>query len=517
MVNNSISTTQSLDRLVGTAAIIGLSLAVVLQWLSAPSDENDVFEEDGSNQQQEERSRAAAAASPSRRKVDDNKSTSTSWWWPVRILMKRRKKKIRRKRINKDDDINDNIANHPQNLDESYKTNDDASSCDDGYCNHLGSCECGSIRFILKGPKHLQPSQSPGKMQYPHIRTSASSFHLLQGEADMRFQYVHENDEDNDNNHINNNNGADDSSTIATEHNEKQHASSLGAHVFCGNCGVHVMHADRSSEELEVNANCLLEEQEQQQSPVEEQQQEQKQQIQQQTSSMSSLSTIDGDTTTTEPVTSTRSQQQQQQQQLNSVSEHELFLGSAQFWGELDNNQSNITSSDKNKPHELESSQHARTESIASTGEQTHPESYTTMVDTPTYEGDDYSMDGSSSVTQGAMGGGGGASSVASLSVNAGLLPPLPPSRLPPLSSSSDSKSVRTLPPWFGERPGYASHPSRSVGGGWSVASMETNDLDSVGGESTTVSPRMRDQMKFYMNRHMKVKDKKKSERSGSV
>ena len=149
MVNNSISTTQSLDRLVGTAAIIGLSLAVVLQWLSSPSDENDVFEEDGSNQQQEERSRAAAAASPSRRKVDDNKSTSTSWWWPVRILMKRRKKKIRRKRINKDDDINDNIANHPQNLDERYKTNDDASSCDDGYCDHLGSCECGSIRFIV--------------------------------------------------------------------------------------------------------------------------------------------------------------------------------------------------------------------------------------------------------------------------------------------------------------------------------------------------------------------------------
>ena len=152
MVNNSISTTQSLDRLVGTAAIIGLSLAVVLQWLSAPSaDENDVFEEDGSNQQQqEERSRAAdAAASPSRRKVADNNSTSSPWWWPVRILMKRRKKKIRRKRINKDDDINDNIANHPQNLDESYKTNDDASSCDDGYCDHLGSCECGSIRFIV--------------------------------------------------------------------------------------------------------------------------------------------------------------------------------------------------------------------------------------------------------------------------------------------------------------------------------------------------------------------------------
>ena len=342
----------------------------------------------------------------------------------------------------------------------------------------------------------------------------------------MRFQYVQEsNDEhyDSSNNNNNttsgNNHHGDDSSTIATEqHNEKQyhHASfSLGAHVFCGNCGAHVMHADRSSEELEVNANCLMEKKEQHRQQQNDQQQQQQRQIQQHTSSLSSLSTIEGDTTT-DPTTSTRSQQQQQQ--LNSVSEHELFLGSAQFWMELDsNNHSNTSGGDNNnnKLQELENSHHARTESISSTGEQTHPESYTTMLDTPTYEGDDYSMDGSSSLVAPA-GGGGGASSSAPLSVNtAGLLPPLPPSRLPPPSSSSDSKSVRTLPPWFGERPGYASHPSRSVGGGWSVASMETNDLDSVGGESTTVSPRMRDQMKFYMSRYMK--DKKKSERSGSV
>lgn len=335
----------------------------------------------------------------------------------------------------------------------------------------------------------------------------------------MRFQYVQEtNNEEEEENYDNNNtsgmnaNGGDDTSTIATEHIEKHHASSLGAHVFCGNCGVHVMHADRSSEELEVNANCLLEKKEKQQqqtssssSVVEQTEQQQQEQIQKQTSSMSSLSTIDGDTTA-DPVTLTRSLSQQQHQ-LNSVSEHELFLGgSAQFWGELDNSQSKTSGyNNGNKPQELENSQHARTESISSTGEQTHPSSYT---NTPTYEGDDYSIDGS-------LLGPRASSSVASLSVNTGLLPPLPPPR-PPLSSSSDSKSVRTLPPWFGERPGYASHPARSVGGGWSVASMETNDLDSVGGESTTVSPRMRDQMKFYMSRHMK-KDKKKSERSGSV
>lgn len=147
-------------------------------------------------------------------------------------------------------------------------------------------------------------------------------------------------------------------------------------------------------------------------------------------------------------------------------------------------------------------------------GEQTHPESYTTMLDTPTEAGDDddhdvddYSIDGSLSVahslsvmTTGERGGGGGGSFGSS-----GLLPPLPPGRLhPPLSTSSDSRSVRTLPPWFGERPGLA---SRSVGGNWSVASsMEINDLDSVtvAGDAHTVSPRMRDQMKGFLGRHMK-------------
>jgi len=553
--NNSIfsttTTTQSFDRLVGTAAVIGLSLVVVLHsWISSPSEEEDdvIVEEEteeGSNQQQHQQPlHNAAAASPSRRKVNDNKSTtatkSSSWWWPVAILT-RRKKKRRKRRMNTHhhDGNNDNIENRHG----SPKTNEDSSSCDDGndgYCDHLGSCDCGSIQFILKGPKHLQPIQSPGRIHYPHIQTSATNFQLLKGEADMRFQYVQEetnNDEeedyDNNNNNNNttsgnNNTNGDDTSTIATEHIEKHHVSSLGAHVFCGNCGVHVMHADRSSEELEVNANCLLErkkELQQTSSSAEEEQtkeqQRQQEQIQKQTSSMSSLSTIDGDTTTTittDPVTLTRSLSQQQHQ-LNSVSEHELFLGgSAQFWNELDTNQTNISGDNhnSNKSQELEHSQHARTESISSTGEQTHPSSYTTALDTPTYDGDDYSIDGSLLAPSGG-GGGGGASVSASLSVNAGLLPPLPPSRLPPLSSTSDSKSVRTLPPWFGERPGYASHPARSVGGGWSVASMETNDLDSVGGESTTtVSPRMRDQMKFYMSRHMK-KDKKKSGRSESV
>ena len=149
MVNNSsISTTQSLDRLVGTAAIIGLSLAVVLQWLTA--DENDVLSEEGSNnpQQQEYESgtAAAAASSPSRRKIIDGNSKKATWWWPLTILQRRKKK--RRKRQNNKHHEN----NNPRNIDGSCcnNTNEGSSSCgDDGYCDHLGSCECGSIRFIV--------------------------------------------------------------------------------------------------------------------------------------------------------------------------------------------------------------------------------------------------------------------------------------------------------------------------------------------------------------------------------
>jgi len=379
---------------------------------------------------------------------------------------------------------------------------------------------------------------------------------LLQGESDMRFQYVQHNDAAHDDD-----GGGDDSSTIATEHNheERHHQSSsttattetssvvsLGAHVFCGICSVQVMYADRSSEELEVNANCLLlhmeeeKDEEEEQRPIikeEEQKQHQKQQqqqqtsvIQQQTSSLSSLSTIDGEMvgggggggSTTDHLVSPITQTQ-----LTSVSEHELFLGSAEFWGSLDNknhpmvnntapsnSSTNISNSGTtNELHKMENTRnhnHQRKESISSMGEQTHPESYTTMLDTPTEVGDDdddvddYSMDGSLSVahslsvmTTGERGSGGGGGS-------SGLLPPLPPGRLhPPLSTSSDSRSVRTLPPWFGERPGFA---SRSVGGNWSVASsMEINDLDSVtvAGDAHTVSPRMRDQMKFYMEKYV--------------
>ena len=55
----------------------------------------------------------------------------------------------------------------------------------------------------------------------------------------------------------------DDSSSIAFDHagevrrGDAAADQASGAHSFCGNCGVHVFHADRSSGRLEVNANCL--------------------------------------------------------------------------------------------------------------------------------------------------------------------------------------------------------------------------------------------------------------------
>ena len=54
------------------------------------------------------------------------------------------------------------------------------------------------------------------------------------------------------------------------------------------------------------------------------------------------------------------------------------------------------------------------------------------------------------------------------------------------------------------------------ISSNWSVTSFDSNDLD--GGvrdegemtRKTTISPRMRDQMKYYMSRHMGVQKGKK-------
>ena len=143
-----ISSSQSLERLAGTAAIIGLSLAAVIQWLS-PSDESDVLlldQGDSKNQRQQQqrgddRDVAAAAKTSSR----TASSSLSSWWWPI-AMMKRRKNKRRTKSSSTYDDNNDNTANRGKNADASKEN---SSLLDDGYHDHLGSCQCGSIRFIV--------------------------------------------------------------------------------------------------------------------------------------------------------------------------------------------------------------------------------------------------------------------------------------------------------------------------------------------------------------------------------
>eukprot|EP00579_Thalassiosira_antarctica_P017244 CAMPEP_0201933448 /NCGR_PEP_ID=MMETSP0903-20130614/31577_1 /ASSEMBLY_ACC=CAM_ASM_000552 /TAXON_ID=420261 /ORGANISM="Thalassiosira antarctica, Strain CCMP982" /LENGTH=433 /DNA_ID=CAMNT_0048473393 /DNA_START=473 /DNA_END=1777 /DNA_ORIENTATION=- len=428
------STQQAVDRIVGTAVIIGLSV-VFVRWLSHHTPPSLSLEDKNTQSSRKER------------------YSWMPWWWPV-IALQRWSDKSKNEKECKEDK-KDQVGNIENN---------------DGDYEHQGSCHCSSITFVLRGPQRLQAVDSPGKIRYPHIPTSANRFQLLRGESDMRFYY----EEDND-----------DSSSITFDHaveerNDANQAS--GAHVFCGNCGVHVFHADRSSGELEVNANCLdggettlvFREQPSQQgkkwTPLSRSQ-----------SSLSSTMEVDNDV-----------EKLAKNSTIETVSETEPFLGSASFLESSDDRKSPIH----------------RKESVSS--DPTQSESYSTTM---MAESDDLSM-ASSSITGASM-------YHSSLSVASGAapthdradragLPPLPPSRIssshrlvPPPRLSSSDRSVKTLPPRFGERPGYA---SGGVGGGvgssWSVASMESNDLDGGDVGKTTISPRVRDQMKKYMQKY---------------
>lgn len=182
MVNTA--TSQSLDRLMSTVAIIGLSLAFLLRLLSAssaaPSDHEDDVDADDNLQKEHDcsirhtstttiattpRSLPAAAVSPSKRKASPNGKKSSAaasfwfWRWP---MMKRRKKKRRKRNSSNTSRRNSNNNNDDDsielNLDESYETtNDDTSSCDGGGYDwdHLGSCKCGSIEFIVSTMSYL--------------------------------------------------------------------------------------------------------------------------------------------------------------------------------------------------------------------------------------------------------------------------------------------------------------------------------------------------------------------------
>ncbi|KAL7555201.1 hypothetical protein ACHAWF_018862 [Thalassiosira exigua] len=440
------STQQTVDRIVGTAAIIGLSV-VFVRWLSNSSSSH----------------RSAPTPDGKQcKKSREEKYSRIPWWWPV-LALRRSNDQRRGESPSKD------------------RRNNESEIENDAEYEHRGSCTCGSIEFALRGPSQLQTVESPGKIRHPHIPMSADRFQLRQGESEMRFYYEE----------------TDDSSSITFEQAGEERnivKEASGAIGFCGTCGVHILHADRTSGALEVNANCLhggktkliYREQPSDLSSISMKQQGKSTPLQRSPSSLSSNLEAENGNSSEQPAKNSG---------IETVSETEPFLGPGRLFEErLDEKHNNGI---------------PRKESVSS--DPTQPESFSS---TNLVENDDSSM-GSSSVT--------GASMLlhhSTLSAASGAasyvradrkgLPPLPPSRisssdrLPPSKIPSD-RSVQTLPPWLGERPRYSPRAAGSVGGsGWSVASMESSDLNSAEElGKTTISPRMRDQMKKYMGRHM--------------
>jgi hypothetical protein len=298
----------------------------------------------------------------------------------------------------------------------------------------------------------------------------------------------------------------DDSSSITFEQAGEERnivKEASGAIGFCGTCGVHILHADRVSGALEVNANCLhgektkltYREQPSDLSSISMKQQGKSTLLQRSPSSLSSNLEADN---------ANGSEQPAKNLGIETVSETEPFLGPGRLFEErLDEKHNNGI---------------PRKESVSSDPTQAESFSSTNLA-----ENDDSSM-GSSSVTGASMllhhstlSAASGAASSHMRADRKGL-PPLPPSRISssdrlPSSKIPSDRSVQTLPPWIGERPRYSPRGAGSVSGsGWSVASIESSDLncaEELG--KTTISPRMRDQMKKYMRRHMEkgINDKK--------
>ena len=257
-------------------------------------------------------------------------------------------------------------------------------------------------------------------------------------------------------------------------HNNHTQQQSAGAHGFCSNCGVHILRApSRSSEDLEINANCLED------------------------GGKVQCTGADGNVvplqrSPTAPFLSSgkdhkinkslRDEEKVKSNHIQTVNEYEQLLGgSANFWESLDHRPAPpgsdmIPFQTKERSDSIQNS-YVMTQSIT--------------------ESDDFSM-GSSSM----------ASSLHMLSV-ASCHVGVPPSDsrvgLPPLPSSS-GMSAKTLPPRFGESKKVGCNGGRSVGAGvngtWSIASMESDDLD-ANVDKSSVTPKMMYQMKYYMSRHM--------------
>ncbi|KAL3796705.1 hypothetical protein HJC23_010005 [Cyclotella cryptica] len=433
-------TQQTVDRIVGTVAVLGLSVAAI-RWL----------------------------AHTSKQRRSGQHFKKLPWWWPVIAL---RRRKGRRERGQCCD-----VADDEERCDlEQSKARE--KNLEGGY-EHRGSCHCRSIHFLLRGPKNLQAVDSPGKIRYPHIPTTASQFELLRGENDMRFYYVNVKAD-----------SASIESSIASEepnycfesdddihNNNRTQQQSSGAHGFCGNCGVHVLRApSRSSEDLEINANCL--EDGGKASCVDVNAREAAPLARSSTSSLTSNG-AEGDM----GHRTVHDQGKVRSNTIETVDENEALLGGhAYFWESLD---------DRPPPPEPYVSQLIANASKNESDSMHDAQPLTQSVT----ESDDYSM-GSSSLTA--------TSSLHMLSVaSGGVGISFTQSRagLPPLHPSSGS--IKTLPPRFGESRRTRYGGGRSLGAGldssWSIASMESHDLD---GETEKSNVSL-NQMKYYMSRHM--------------
>ena len=259
------------------------------------------------------------------------------------------------------------------------------------------------------------------------------------------------------------------------QHNNRTQQQSSGAHGFCVNCGVHILRApSRSSEDLEINANCL----EDGGKPSPDRKGHASLSQRSPTAGNEDKTMFDEGKVRTNPI--------------ETVNEDEQLLGGfVNFWESLD---------DRPVPPEpyeskfIPSETKERSDSI----QNSHP-----LTQSVT-ESDDYSMGSSSlhtatsslhmlSVASGHVG-------VSSSNSRAGH-PPLPP---------SSGMSAKTLPPKFSQTQRTRYGGGRSVGAGksnWSIASMESQELMNADSDkSNTVTSERMNQMKYYMSRHMAKK-----------
>ncbi|KAL3770369.1 hypothetical protein ACHAWU_003589 [Discostella pseudostelligera] len=448
------STQQTVDRILGTAAVISISVALV-RWLSSQSSSSS------HSLRRQDRKECA--------ENDNNISTRWTWWrwswlWPDRGAAALQSK------------WNDN---EKQNRTQAYE--------------HSGSCHCGSIHFLLQGSKRLHAIDTPGKIRFPHVSISANQFQLVRGEDQMRFYYEDTITDDSSSITFDILPGAPPSHTMDGSSNHASndnHASC--AFCFCGNCGVHVFHADRSLGVLEINAHCL--------DGGEAKLVYGEEEVDLQHASISSKHSLHGRSSSKAGTV------------IETVSENEPFLG-----GTL----RPVHSYDNNN---IDRVQLRTKESSISSSDPTQYDTYSTAM---MAESDDLSMASSSiaggvSLTQyhsllsvasvGAPSAPASSSSSIRDRTDRTGLPPRPPSfsRISP-----SNRSVSTLPPWLDGRPG-SYHGSRgglnSMGGGvgssWSVTSIESHEFDGMDTKST-ISPRMRDQMKKYLSSHMSEKQRK--------